>query len=127
MIFLTIYYLFEMGAIVNRIVNIDAPATTLAEQISVEMLQARRSERNYFLVNDPEYLQANRQAADQIKGLVAQIDSLEPAERAATKDDLEKPATLPAAVCRCGQHFCKNLAVRPGNGFNKPSMRMKPT
>ena len=45
-IFLTIYYLFMMGGIVNRIVNLDAPATTLAERISVEMLQARRSERN---------------------------------------------------------------------------------
>jgi hypothetical protein len=37
-IFLTIYYLLEMSAIVNRIVDIDAPATTLAEQLSVEML-----------------------------------------------------------------------------------------
>jgi methyl-accepting chemotaxis protein len=53
------------------------------------MLQARRSERNYFLVNDPEYLQANRQAADKIKRLVVQIDSLEPAERAATKGILK--------------------------------------
>lgn len=38
------------------IVNKDAPATTLAEQVSVEMLQARRSERNYFLLNDQAYL-----------------------------------------------------------------------
>ena len=77
-IFLTIYYLFEMGAIVNRIVNIDAPATTLAEQISVEMLQARRSERNYFLVNDPEYLQANRQAADKSNAWLCRSTALNP-------------------------------------------------
>ena len=88
-IFLTIYYLFEMGAIVNRIVNKDAPATTLAQQISVEMLQARRSERNYFLLNDQADLQDNRQAADQIRGLVAQIESLQPAEQDGTKDVLQ--------------------------------------
>ena len=68
-IFLTIYYLFEMGKIVNRIVNIDAPATTLAEQISVEMLQARRSERDYFLSQDTAYLQANQQAINRIDQL----------------------------------------------------------
>ena len=88
-IFLTIYYLFRMGAIVNSIVNKDAPATTLAQQISVEMLQARRSERNYFLLNDQTYLKDNRQAADQIRGLVAQIDSLQPAEQDGTKDVLK--------------------------------------
>ncbi len=88
-IFLTIYYLFMMGGIVNRIVNLDAPATTLAERISVEMLQARRSERNYFLVNDPMYLRTNREAADQIKGLVSQIETLEPGERPVAKDILK--------------------------------------
>ncbi len=88
-IFLTIYYLFEMGAIVNRIVNKDAPATTLAQQVSVEMLEARRSERNYSLLNDQAYLTENRQAADQIRGLIGQIDSLQPAERDGTKDVLK--------------------------------------
>ena len=88
-IFLTIYYLFEMGAIVNRIVNKDAPATTLAQQVQVEMLQARRSERNYFLLNDQEYLKENRQAADQIRGLIGQIDSLQTAEEDGTKDILK--------------------------------------
>jgi CHASE3 domain sensor protein len=88
-IFLTIYYLFKMGAIVNRIVNKDAPATTLAQQISVEMLQARRSERNYFLLNDQAYLKDNHQAGDRIRGLVAQIESLQPAEQGATQNVLK--------------------------------------
>jgi len=88
-IFLTIYYLFVMGAIVNRIVNIDAPATTLAEQLSVEMLQARRSERSYFLLHDPTYLQANRRSLDRIKQLVQQIGDLEPDERTTTRDVLK--------------------------------------
>jgi CHASE3 domain sensor protein len=88
-IFLTIYYLFEMGAIVNRIVNKDAPATTLAQQVSVEMLEARRSERNYFLLNDQAFLKENLQAAGQIRHLIGQIDGLQPAERDGTKDVLK--------------------------------------
>src|SRR5215469_3216089 len=39
-ILLAVYYLFEMGRIVDRIVNVDAPATTMSEQVSVEMLEA---------------------------------------------------------------------------------------
>jgi hypothetical protein len=37
-IFLAVYYLFKMGLIVDRIVNVDAPVTNLAEQISVQIL-----------------------------------------------------------------------------------------
>ena len=52
------------------------------------MLQARQNERNYFLLHDPTYLQANRQAADRIKQLVQQIGDLEPTERRAGQDAL---------------------------------------
>lgn len=58
-IFLAVYYLFRMGLIVDRIVSVDAPVARLAEQASVEMLDARRAERNYFLLRDPEYLKVN--------------------------------------------------------------------
>jgi len=40
-IFLAVYSLFEMGLIVDRIVNVGAPVATLAEQASVQMLDAR--------------------------------------------------------------------------------------
>ncbi len=50
------YYLFAMGWIVDRIVNIDAPAAALAQQASIQMLDARRAERNYFLLRDPYYV-----------------------------------------------------------------------
>src|SRR5271157_4844426 len=59
-ILLAVYYLFRMGLIVDRIVSVDAPVARLAGQVSVEMLDARRAERNYFLLRDPEYLTANR-------------------------------------------------------------------
>jgi CHASE3 domain sensor protein len=85
-IFLTIFYLFKVGSIVNRIVNVDAPATNLAEQISLEMLQARRSERSYFLSHDSGYLQENRQTLDRIKQLVNQNGRLEPDEQEPSED-----------------------------------------
>jgi nitrogen fixation/metabolism regulation signal transduction histidine kinase len=47
------------------------------------------AKRNYFLLNDQAYLKDNRQAADQIRGLVAQIDSLQPAEQDGTRDVLK--------------------------------------
>jgi hypothetical protein len=36
-ILLAVYFLFAMGQIVDRIVNVDAPAAKLAEQASVEI------------------------------------------------------------------------------------------
>ena len=88
-IFLTIYYLFEIVGIVNHIVEIDAHATQLAEQIAVQMLAARRSERNYFLLHDPVYIQKSQQATGKIKHLVGQIEDLEPSEQSACQDLLK--------------------------------------
>lgn len=88
-IFLTIYYLFEIVGIVNHIVEIDAPATKLADQIAVQMLEARRSERNYFLLHDPVYIQENQQAIGKIQHLVGQIENLEPSEQSACQDLLK--------------------------------------
>src|ERR1700755_3591879 len=59
-IFLAIYYLFQMGWIVDRIVNLDAPAATLAQQASIKMLEARRAERDYFLLRNEKDVEANR-------------------------------------------------------------------
>src|ERR1700690_4622948 len=50
---LAVYYLFQMGWIVDRIVNVDAPAATLAQEASIQTLEARRAERNYLLLHDP--------------------------------------------------------------------------
>ena len=56
-----------MGRIVDRIVNVDAPAAKLAEQASIEMLEARRAERNYVLFQDPEYLRANQEPLTKVR------------------------------------------------------------
>jgi CHASE3 domain sensor protein len=77
-VFLAVYYLFEMGWIVDRIVNTDAPAATDAQEASIEMLEARRAERNYLLLRDPSYLAANRQSVEKTREILGQIQDLEP-------------------------------------------------
>src|SRR5579885_2742454 len=75
-IFLAVYYLFRMGWIVDRIVNVDAPAAAQAQQASIEMLEARRAERNYLLLHDPNYLEANRQALGKMRAILQGIRDL---------------------------------------------------
>jgi len=82
-IVLAVYYLFRMGWIVDRIVNVDAPAATLAQQASIEMLEARRAERNYLLLRDANYLRANRESLDKTQQVLDQIRDLEPDEHEA--------------------------------------------
>jgi CHASE3 domain sensor protein len=88
-IFLAVYYLFEMGWIVDRIVNVDAPAATLAQQASIEMLEARRAERNYLLLHDRSYLAANRESLGRTRQIVSQIQDLEPQDLGETQKALE--------------------------------------
>jgi len=80
-IFLAVYYLFAMGWIVDRIVNVDAPATTMSEQVSVEMLEARRAERNYLLLRDPAYVEANRAAIAKTREMLIEIENLVPSDQ----------------------------------------------
>lgn len=88
-IFLAVYYLYEMGVIVDRIVNVDAPVTTLAEQASVQMLDARRAERSYFLLRDPQHLQASQDTLTQLKETLNKIRALAPGEEPATEEALK--------------------------------------
>jgi CHASE3 domain sensor protein len=77
-ILLAVYYLFVMGRIVDRIVNVDAPAAKLAEQVSIEMLEARRAARNYALLQDPQYLQTNQTSLTSMRQILIRIGELEP-------------------------------------------------
>jgi len=79
-----------MAGIVDRIVSVDAPVANLAEQSSAEMLNARRSERNYFLAHDVEDLQANRQSLAKLRDLSHQIADLQPEERATAQSMLDQ-------------------------------------
>jgi nitrogen fixation/metabolism regulation signal transduction histidine kinase len=106
-IFLAIYYLFRMGYIVDRIVSVDAPAATLSEKVSMEMLDARRAERNFFLLHDPKDLEANRQSIGHVRQLVDSINELQPEEQPTTQEMQKQvevyEARLNEAASRMGQ------------------------
>lgn len=85
-IFLAVYYLFEMAFIVDRIVNVDAPAATYAQQASIEMLEARRAERNYLLLRDPSYLEVNHNAVGKVQETFGRIRELGPDNRSTTAE-----------------------------------------
>ena len=91
-ILLAVYYLFRMSWIVDRIVNVDAPAATLAQQASIEMLQARRAERNFLLLRDTNYLMENQESINKTQQILDQIRSLEPGEYPAVQKASEASA-----------------------------------
>lgn len=120
-LFLAGYYLFRMGWIVDRIVSVDAPAATLAQQASIQMLEARRNERNYLLLRDQGYLRANAEALTTMKQTLAEIESLEPAENKAIQNATEaidlyqrRFATVVSAMGQPGQEPTERIeaAVR---------------
>jgi len=80
-ILLAVYYLFAMARIVDRIVSVDAPVATMAERASIEMLNARRAEKNYFLLHSPEDLEANRQSLSSLEQVIATCAELQPKEK----------------------------------------------
>jgi CHASE3 domain sensor protein len=86
---LAVYYLFAMGRIVDRIVNVDAPAAKLAEQASLEILEARRAARNYFLFQNPEYLRANQESMTKVRQILVHMGDLEPDENALVQKALD--------------------------------------
>jgi CHASE3 domain sensor protein len=88
-IFLAVYYLVVMGQIVDRIVNVDAPAAKLAEQASIEILEARRAARNYALSQDPEYLQTNQKSLASVRQILVRIGDLEPDDETIVQQGLE--------------------------------------
>ena len=89
-IFLAVYYLFAMGWIVDRIVNVDAPATTLSEQVSVEMLEARRAERNYLLLRNPAYVEANGASIAKTRETLIEIQNLVSSEQPDAQNALDE-------------------------------------
>ncbi len=82
-IFTAVYYLFAMASIVDRIVNVDAPVARNAERASVEMLDARRAETNYFLLHDPDDISRNREAIQTLQKTIDDSRNLQPDEEAA--------------------------------------------
>src|SRR4029077_1471473 len=88
-IVLAVYYLFQVGFIIARIVSYDAPAATLAQQATIEMLDTRRSERNYLLLNDATSLQAARESLGRIEQILSAIRDLNPSDQELTQQPLD--------------------------------------
>ena len=82
-ILLSVYYLFRMGWIVDRIVSVDATVAMQAERASIEMLDARRAERNYFLLHDSQDLESNRRSIAGLQKIIRNFADLEPEESGA--------------------------------------------
>lgn len=97
-ILLAVYYLFRMGLIVDRIVSVDAPVATMADQASIQMMEARRDEQDYFLSHDPAKLQANRQTLAGLVQLIGTIRDLQPAEHEAARTMLDQVKTHQALM-----------------------------
>lgn len=116
-IFLAVYYLFRMGWIVDRIVNVDAPAAAQAQQASIEMLEARRAERNYLLLHDASYLEANRQALGKIQGILQGIRDL------GANDDAEVDRASGAVLLYQRRFAAAVSALGPGG--QRPSDRIQ--
>jgi nitrogen fixation/metabolism regulation signal transduction histidine kinase len=79
-IFLSIYYLYAMSRIVDRIVSVDAQVATLAESVSIQMLNARRIELNYFLLHDPADLTSSHQVLHHVNQTLSECLRLQPDE-----------------------------------------------
>jgi len=88
-IFFAVYYLLVVGRIVERIVSFDAPAATLSQQASIEMLEARRAERNYLLLYDTASLQSNRESISKLEQILRAIRQLNAADQPLTDRALE--------------------------------------
>jgi nitrogen fixation/metabolism regulation signal transduction histidine kinase len=79
-----------MDSILDRVLNVDAPIGTLAERASIEILQARRAERSYFLLHNSANLQAHGAALARAKGILREMQGLESHEQAATGEVLQE-------------------------------------
>src|SRR5262249_12503869 len=87
-IVLSVYYLLKVGWLVDRIVSYDAPAATLSQQASIQMLEARHMERNYLLLYDPTSLQGNRDSVKKIEEILTAIHDLHPTDQDLTDQAL---------------------------------------
>jgi CHASE3 domain sensor protein len=116
-LFLSVYYLIKMDSILERVLNVDAPMGTLAQRASIEILQARRAERSYFLLHNSAYLQAHGAALAHAKGILREMQDLESHERAATRDVVQDIALYE-------QQFAAAVAVMKDPG-SSPIQRIQ--
>jgi nitrogen fixation/metabolism regulation signal transduction histidine kinase len=116
-VLLAVYYLFAMGWIVDRIVSVDAPVATYAERASIQMLDARRAEQNYFLLHDPSDVKANRRSLAQLEHTIGLCRQLQP-------DEDETLATMQAQLDLYRQSF-DQIVTHAGESKQPPLDRLR--
>lgn len=78
---IAVYYLIMMSRIVDRIVRVDAQVATLVENVSIQMLNARRMELNYFLLHDSTDLYSSRASLADMEDTLEKCAELQPLDR----------------------------------------------
>lgn len=71
--FISLLYINEMSNRIKMIVDEDAKMADLGEYLSIQMLEARRDEKNFVIYQDTVYIQNNIQKIDQMHKIIAGI------------------------------------------------------
>ncbi|HTB94962.1 MAG TPA: hypothetical protein VK728_19170 [Candidatus Sulfotelmatobacter sp.] len=101
----------------DRIANTDAPAAKLAEQAAIETMEARRAARNYVLLQDADYLQANQNSLTSVRQILVNVGELEPEDEAIVRQGLD-------AVTLYQQQFA-NEALTMARSRQEPVERIR--
>jgi len=115
-IFLSVYYLFAMGRIVDRIGECRCPGSKAGRTDFRRDIRGPACSRNYVLFQDPEYLRANQESLMKVRQTLVRIGDLEPDEETIVQKDLD-------AVNRYEQRFASAVSTlgqssrNPSTGF----------
>jgi len=104
-ILLAVYYLFRMGWIVDQIVSVHAAVAMQAERASIVMLDAQRTERNYFLLHDPADLKSNQQTVENLRKMVQSFGRVQPQEAIAIRKMQADLGTYQQAMGKAAQRI----------------------
>lgn len=78
-VIISLFYIRRMNTAVGRIVNQDIELMHIADRISLEFLEARRSEKNFLLYSDTTYLLESMSSLRNVSRLCAEGRRLDPA------------------------------------------------
>jgi len=104
-ILLAVYYLFRMGWIVDRIVSVNAAVAMQAERASIVMLDAQRTERNYFLLRDPEDLKSNQESIEELQKMIRLVRGTQPKEASAAGEMQDALKAYQEGMNKAAQHI----------------------
>lgn len=111
------FYLYEMSRIVDQIVRIDAQVATLAESVSIQMLNARRMEFDYLLFHDPQDYEGSRRALAQMQETLGRCAELRP-------EDLVAISEIQSQIASYRSQF-KAVAQQTGSGHKSANARFQ--